>query len=150
MELVKEDTQPTQTEGTDIKQEPVDEPKAPPPATTATEHPSHSPNPQTTSTYSSASSSVSPTLPPPALFVNALNLQPHTGNTNTTKKPSGFLFNELSCVKNNSKQNRVLETLVGYFVFGFLLIVFQQKMLLYMCVWLSSVCSCIHIQCRWW
>ena len=105
MDLVKEETQPTQTEGTDTKQldlEPADEPKLPPPATTATEHPSHSPNPQTTSTYSSASSSVSPTLPPPALFVNALNLQPHTGNTNTAKNTSGFLLEVPVIVKSMS------------------------------------------------
>lgn len=93
MDLVKEDPQPTtQSESTDTKQhdsEPGDEPKAPPPVTTATEHPSHSPIPQTTSTYSSASSSVSPTFPPPALFVNALNLQPHTGNSTTTKNTTG-------------------------------------------------------------
>ena len=36
------------------------------------------------SANSSTASSVSPTLPPPPLFVNALNLQPNTTTTNTT------------------------------------------------------------------
>jgi hypothetical protein len=46
--------------------------------TTTTQQDTSSPQPATTSARSSASSSVSPTLPPPALFVNALNLQPST------------------------------------------------------------------------
>lgn len=93
MDLIKEDIQPPEAESADTEQpilprDPDSTKTTTPP--TATEQQSHSPNPQITSTYSSASSSVSPTLPPPALFVNALNLQPHSGNIDTTEHTTGF------------------------------------------------------------
>lgn len=49
-----------------------------------------SPNLAVTFANSSSSSSLSPTYPPPALFVNALNLQPNSRATAETKATNGI------------------------------------------------------------
>ena len=65
-------------------------------------------SPQSASKSSSACSSASPTLPPPALFVNALNLQPNGGRTDTGTKEaaaSGALYCMLSSL--HDQQNLI-------------------------------------------